>query len=339
MPTLRPEAVEQLAARILEAAGSPAVHAAVVAESLTLSNLKGVDSHGLVRVEQYVDEIDAGVILPAAEPTAEIRGSVAVVDGGRGFGQVGAREATRLACELARRGGLGLAALARVQHVGRLGEYVERTAAGGFVGLAWCNTGPPGGRVAPFGGSRALLGTNPLAYGVPTSGVPLVSDFSTAATAEGRVRLARQTGARLPEGLLVDRSGAPTTRPDDLYEGGSILPAGGHRGTALALLAELLGGIAAGAGTASTGDDPGNGLVLLAIDPGALRPGGDMTARVDDVLEALRGTPAAPGVERVLAPGDLELETEARRRTEGIPVAEGTWRRVVQVADRLGVDV
>jgi len=330
-------ALESLCGRVLEAAGAPPRVAAIVAESLVLSNLKGVDSHGVVRIPEYLEAIDAGLTDPAAEPAAEDRGQLVVLDGRRGLGQVAARVATRLAVERALGGGLGLATLARVRHVGRLGEYVERAAGEGCVALAWCNTGPPGGRVVPFGGAGPLLGTNPIAYAVPAPGRPLVADFSTSAVAEGRVRLARQAGARIPEGWIVEAGGGSSTNPSDLYEGGGILPAGGHKGTALALLAEILGGALAGAGCACAGDDPGNGLVLLAIDPGRVRPPSEFGATVGRVLDALRAAPAAEGVERVLAPGDLEAETEARRRAEGIPLPERTWRELLEVGARLGV--
>lgn len=338
MPTRSPKALEQLIADVLLAAGAPAQPAATVAESLVLANLKGVDSHGIIRLPQYVDEIEAGLIRPAAQPVSDVRGAIATVRGHRGFGQVAAREASRLACELAREHGIGLASLSGVRHVGRLGEYAERAAASGCISIAWCNTGPAGGRVVPFGGAGRLFGTNPIAYAFPAGPDPLVADFSTSATAEGRVRAAVQAGTQLSEGWILDADGVASTDPNDLYRGGAILPAGGHRGTALALLVELLGGVFGGAGTASTGDEPGNGLVLLAIEAGVLRPQTELEAGVGRVLGALRAVNPAPGVERVLAPGDLELETAARRRVEGIPVPEGTWSTVLAAAGRYGID-
>lgn len=335
MPIATPEALERLIAAVLAAAGAPQQAARIVAESLVLANLEGVDSHGIIRLPQYVDEIEAGLTRPDAEPTVETHGAIAVVSGHRAFGQVAARAASDHACALACRLGAGVATLSGVCHVGRLGEYVERAAASGCVAIAFCNTGPAGGRVVPFGGAEPLLGTNPIAYAFP--GGP-VADFSTSATSEGRVRAARQAGSAIPEGWILDAGGAPSTDPSDLYAGGSLLPAGGQRGTALALLAELLGGALAGAGTASTGDEPGNGLVIVAIDPRALGSPRALEERVERVLGALRAVRPAPGVERVLAPGDLEVETETRRRREGIPVPDGTWNAVCAVAARYGVD-
>jgi LDH2 family malate/lactate/ureidoglycolate dehydrogenase len=340
MPTLAAGELEELVRRIFAAAESPAEVARVVAASLVLANLKGVDSHGVMRVPEYVEQIARGRIVPAAEPSVEQAGATVRVDGRWGFGQVAARKAAQLSARLARETGVAVAAVTRVHHVGRLGEYVELVAADGAVGLAFCNTGPPGGRVVPFGGRRAVLPTNPLAYAVPAGARPaIVADFSTSAAAEGRVRLARQNGTEVPEGWLVDGDGQPTRDPEALYAGGALLPAGGHRGYALGLLVELLGGALAGAGCASTGAAPGNGLVLVALDPAARSEPAAFLAEVDAVAAAILAVEPAPGFDRVRLPGEPEAETEARRRAEGIPLDDATWQDLVRAAAGLGVEV
>jgi uncharacterized oxidoreductase len=329
MPTVSAEVLEDAVERILIGAGTPGPVARTVAGSLVLSNLKGLDSHGLVRVAQYVGEIEQGLTLPRATPTAEHAPGRIHVDGGRCFGMVAAIEAARIAAAEAHAHGIALVTVANVRHVGRLGETVERAAAEGVVALAFCNAN---GRVAPFGGRAPILGTNPIAYAIPTgTGRPIVADFSTAAAAEGRVRLMLQQSERVPPGWIIDAGGNPTDDPAALYEGGALLPAGGHKGYALGLLVEILGGVVAGAGCASLGDEPGNGLVLIALYP---VPGG-----VDEVADAVRAVPPAPGAERVLLPGDPEAATEERRRREGIPVPEATWDEFVAVGARYGVAV
>jgi len=315
---------------VLVAAGSPAGPAAVVAESLVLANLQGVDSHGLLRVAQYAGEIESGRTVPSAEPVVAERDGRLHVDGRRGFGQVGARLVASLAVERARAAGVAVVTMANASHVGRLGEVVERVAAAGCLAIAFLSCGPAGGRVAPFGGRGPLFGTNPLAYGIPNPPeVPIVADFSTAATAEGRVRIAARDGMRVPAGWIVDAGGEPTEEPAELYRGGAILPAGGHKGYALALLIEVLGGLVAGAGCASLGVDPGNGLLLFALSPAP--PG------VAELARRVRSAAPAPGFDRVRLPGDLEADTAARRREEGIPVADGTWADFAAVAARYGV--
>jgi LDH2 family malate/lactate/ureidoglycolate dehydrogenase len=337
MPTLAAGELESLVEQVFLAAGSPAETARLVAASLVLSNLKGVDSHGVMRVPEYVRLIGEGRIVPDATPLVERDGSAVQIDGRWCFGQVGAREAALLAAGIAGETGVAVATLRHVHHVGRLGEYVELAAAAGLVAVAFCSTGPPGGRVVPFGGRRAFLATNPLAFAVPAGSRPaIVADFSTSAAAEGRVRLAHQNGLEVPDGWLVDANGRPTQDPAALYEGGALLPAGGHRGYALGLLVELLGGVLAGAGCASLGESPGNGLVLIALDPA--RFGGEsFLAGVDRVAKAALAVEPAPGFDRVRLPGEPELETEAKRRTEGIPIREATWAEISEVSARLGV--
>ena len=338
MPAVAADELEELVQRVFVAAGSPVEAARTVSTSLVLANLKGVDSHGVVRVAEYVPLIDRGRIVPDAVPLCERDGATVRVDGRWCFGQVAARLASESAAAAAHETGVAVATVRHVHHVGRLGEYVEVVAAAGGIGLAFCNSGPPGGRVVPHGGRRAALATNPLAYAVPAgSRPPIVADFSTSAAAEGRVRLARQNRLEVPDGWLVDADGRPTRDPEALYQGGTLLPAGGHRGYALALLVEILGGVLAGAGTSSTGDAPGNGLLLVALDPARWGGAEAFFAGVDAVAEAVTAVDPAPEFDRVRLPGEPEAETEARRRAEGIPVPEATWEELLAVATRLGV--
>lgn len=338
MPTLAADELEGLVRRIFVAAGTPARTAEIVAESLVLSSLKGVDSHGVMRVPEYLGHIETGRIVADAEPLVERNGAVVRVAGGWCFGQLAAGEAARQVAAAGREAGVAVATVTEVHHVGRLGRYVELAAAEGVVALAFCSTGPPGGWVAPFGGRRAMVGTNPLAYAVPAGAhPPIVADFSTSAAAEGRVRLARRNGLDVPEGWLIDAEGRATRDPGALYAGGALLPAGGHRGYALALLVELLGGALAGAGCALLGHSPGNGLVLVALDPAAWRDRTGFLAEVDAVAEALSAAEPADGVDRVRLPGEPETEIEAIRRVEGIPIPDGIWGGLTEAAERLGV--
>jgi LDH2 family malate/lactate/ureidoglycolate dehydrogenase len=338
MPTLAAGELEDLVQRVFTAAGSPADAARTVAASLVLSNLKGVDSHGVVRVAEYVPLIERGRIVPSATPLSERDGATVRLDGRWCFGQVAARRAAELAAGVARETGVATATVIHVHHVGRLGEYVELIAGEGSVGLGFCNGGPPGGRVVPHGGRHAVLATNPLAFAVPGGARPaIVADFATSAGAEGRVRLARQNRLEVPDGWLVDGEGRPTRDPEALYAGGALLPAGGHRGYALGLLVEILGGVLAGAGTSSTGEAPGNGLVLLALDPARWGAMDTFHAGVEAVAASVTAVEPAAGVDRVRLPGEPEVETEARRRAEGIPIPEATWRELLEIAGRLGV--
>lgn len=334
-----PARLQELVERVLRAAGADADAAVIVAASLVASDVRGVRSHGAVRVPDYVAAIRAGKIAPASRSRATGEpGAMVALDGCSAFGQVAAGELADAVAEGTRANGICLGTLAGVTHVGRLGEWVERLAAQGFIALAWCNCGDPGGNVAPFGGATARLGTNPLAFAIPAGSRPaIVADFSTSVVAEGKVRLFKQAGQRLPDGWIIAASGEPSSDPQALYDGGALLPMGGHKGFALALLVEVLGGVLAGAGCASLGESPGNGLVLLGIDPARSASGHGFGARVAAVAEALVATPPAPGGDGVAMPGDPERAFAEHAERDGLEFAPGTWQEIENAARSLGV--
>jgi len=333
--------LRELTARALEAAGADAEAATSLAGSLIRSNLRGVDSHGFMRFGEYLKAIRQGRIVPAARPTVSIDdGPFVLVNGNRCFGQIAARFATLYAIEKVRQNGLTLAMVNNVVHVGRLGEYVELAAERGHIALAWCNGGPRGGNVAPFGGRAGALGTNPVAFGIPAGDrPPIIADFSTSIAAEGKIRLMAQAERLMPEPWVIDADGNPSVNPHDLYSGGAILPMAGHKGFALGLLVEILGGILAGEGCASLGENPGNGFVILILDSGRVRPREEFGLRVDKVIETVKAIPPASGFPQVLVPGEPELATQAERDIAGIPVSRETWRQFKEAASSVGVEV
>ena len=328
-------------ARVLAAAGADDEAAGIVADSLVLANLRGVDSHGAMRVPDYLDQIRQGLVVPDARPTIVNGGGPLVrVVANRCFGQIAARTATLAAVERARLSGVGVAVVGGAMHVGRLGEFAELAADHACISLLFANGGPPGGLVAPFGGRSRALGTNPLAFGIPADPrPPIIADFSTSVAAEGKVRLLRDAGRLLPDGWLLDVGGSPSVDPGDLYAGGALLPAGGHKGFALGLLVEILGGVLVGEGCAVLGESPGNGVVLIALDPAAVMPPADFARRVSEVIETVEGKPPLPGVERVTVPGAPEAAIEVERIRLGIPFAAETWQRFVEGARSVGVDL
>ncbi len=340
MPTVHAAQLTSFVARIFQAAGAPPDAAELVAASLVKSNLAGHDSHGVVRVIQYLASMAQGEMDAQARPTLVRETPVtATVDGNRGFGQLAAHFAASLALEKAQAQGLGAVALAHAGHIGRVGEWVEMAGQAGFIGLAWCNGGRPGGIVAPFGGAERRLGTNPVAAAVPLPGEPpLVMDFATSVVAEGKVRIARNSGKPIPEGWILDREGRPSTRPQDLYDGGVLLPAAGHKGYGLSLLVELLGGVLTGAGCPIfPGYVMNNGVLFLVLDPGVFRPREAFDADVRRLVEAVRSTRPAPGFQEVLLPGEPERRTAQERQAQGIPMDETTWQGLLEAGARFGV--
>ncbi|MCC6238445.1 MAG: Ldh family oxidoreductase, partial [Dehalococcoidia bacterium] len=213
MPDVSPPELLDFVERVLVAGGASDADAPIVAAHLVEANLTGHDSHGVVRAAEYLQSMRTGIIEAGAPFAVEQDGeATALIDGGWNFGQVTARRAMRLALEKARTTGVGVVAGRRVAHVGRLGAYVEQAVDAGMIGLVMSSGSP---LVAAHGGVAPRLSTNPLAIGVPTADrdAPFVLDMATSAVAAGTVRLARGLEANLPEGWLLDLSGAPTTDP------------------------------------------------------------------------------------------------------------------------------
>ena len=332
-----PADLETFTTAALAALGAPAPIARQVAVSLVLSNLVGHDSHGIIRLIQYSGWIADGQIHPAAEPEVSHQDhATAVIDGHWGFGQSAAQLAVDVLAETADANGAGAVTIRDCNHIGRLGEYVATLADRGLVGLSFGNGGPV---VAPFGGAGRALGTNPFAWAAPGGPQgPLVVDFSTAGVAEGKLKLAAADGRPVAEGLIVDATGHPSTNADDFYAGGALLPFGGHKGSGLSVMIELLGGLLTGMGTAPTPDyQGGNGTVMIALRVGAFADPASYAAGAGQFREQLvtAGRGAAPGP--VLLPGEIEARTRAERLRDGIPVSPAVLASIYAVTDPLGV--
>ncbi len=322
----------------LRGVGTPEDLAEMVAGGLSDANLAGHDSHGLVRLPMYLRDALDGKIKPAVRPeVVRRRGATACVSARWGWGQPAARLASQTAADLAGELGVGAVVLQDSPHVGRMADYVELIAAKGHLGMTVTNSRP---NVAPFGGRDRRLGTDPIAFAIPRAegASPIVVDFATSVRAEGKVRVARAAGRSVPPGTLIDIEGRPSVNPEDYYAGGSLLPAEGHKGYALAVAIEALGGILSGMGPSMTpayGD--GNGMFVMALEIEAFLPVKQYVDHIEAMADALSGAPTAPGVERVLLPGEPELLSASRRGRDGIPIAQATMDELHELAGELGV--
>ena len=339
MPIIQPQPLIDLSKAIFVAAGAPEDIAQVVAASLVKANLLGHDSHGVLRVTRYVDRIRQGGLAPAARPKIGRRsGATAVVDGQWGFGQIGARFGVELAAEIAGTSGVGCVTLSRVNHIGRLGEYAEMLADQGLIGLLFTGASGHSGSVAPFGGRDRIFGTNPLAWAAPVKEgrPPLVVDFATSGTAEGKLAVAVSKGVAVPPGLLLDREGNPSLDPASFYEGGALLPFGGHKGYGLILMVEIMAGALGGL---AEGGKIGNSTVIVAWSVDAFVPAEQFHDQVETLLQRIKDSRPAPGFAEVLLPGEPEARTLVQRSQEGIPLPEATWQGLANLATELGVAV
>jgi uncharacterized oxidoreductase len=333
MPTVSAADLERLTREIFAARGVPAEDAAWIASLLVRANLRGHDSHGVIRVPQYVASLERGTLNPAPKMRLVVdTPGIAILDGDGGFGQVVARRGTALAIERTRAHGVAAVALRGASHVGRLADYAEMAAREGLVGLLWANA-RGGLNVAPWGGAARRLGTNPHAIGIPgpDGAVAMSHDFATSVWAEGKLRVKFNRGEPAPPGIMLDGRGEPSTDPRRYYTEppGSLLTAGGHKGYGLSLAIEILAGILSGAGAAS--GEPSvfrNGTLIVCLDPTRFMPAAEFHAQVAALMGWVRSAPLAAGSEEILVPGEPEARLERERRERGIPIDDETWRQV-----------
>ncbi len=341
------ERLRGIGARILAAAGATPADARLVADHLVEANLCGHDSHGIGMVPSYVRGILGGQLDPRAHARIEDGGGALVaVDGRRGFGQVVASEATAAGMERAREVGLAMVALRGASHVGRVGSYAEQAAAGGLASVHFVNVVGHPPLVAPFRGSDARLSTNPFCVGVPRAGQPpVVLDFATSVSALGKVRVALNRGERMPDGVLVDERGRPTTDPAVMYRrpAGALLAFGLHKGYGLALACELLAGALTGGGTMPTvphaRDRITNNMLSFLFDPRRL-PGADrLEEEVAATIAYVKASPPADPALPVLVAGEPERASRAGRVADGIPVERATWEQLRDSAESVGTSI
>jgi len=315
---------------VLLAAGSPAEEAALVADRLLAANLAGHDSHGIIRLHQYMDMLRAGTLKPGRKAEfVKDSGSTAVLTGLRGFGQTVATEAMKIAIQRAKEHNVAAIGVTDLNHVGRLADYVILAARQGMVAMMWTSTGGFSRIVAPFGAFERRMSTNPFAAALPSDRpAPVVLDFATSAYAEGKFRVMRDAGAHMPPNVLLDKEGRPSTDPNDLYAGGAIRPLGGeqgYKGYLLNFLVEVLGGILTGGGYLGKEANPplSNCSLMVLLNVAAYRSLPDFKRELEALIAYLKAARSAPG-ERVLAPGEKEARIEAERSVKGIPLAAAT---------------
>jgi uncharacterized oxidoreductase len=341
---------------IFIACGAPPDEASLVAEHLVNSNLMGVDSHGVLRIPEYVDRVHRGAIVPGAPIVlTQEQSGTAIVDCGLNFGQVGASRAMQLAIEKASRYKVSCVVTRRCTHVGRLGHYSRMAADAGMVGLITVNSSSEGHDVVPFGGVVGRLATNPLSYAIPAPGPPLVADMSTSTVAEGKIRLYRNLGQELPPGWIIDGAGNPSTDPRAYYgnwdtspqarygsDRGWILSLGGdlgYKGYALSLMVEILSGALSGELYNMDVLDGGQGVCCVVIDISAFMPLDRFRKLVGELIAYVKSAPVAPGFQEILMPGEPDFRTLEERQAKGIPLDPNTWQQIRAIAESLHVQI
>ncbi len=333
-PRFTAEALTALGVRVLSAMGCREEIAREVAGHLVNADLAGVYSHGIFRLTMYRDWAEKGYYNPDALPEITMTdGGGTVVDGREGFGILALRLAADEAVRQAQEKSVAAIGVVNVGHTGRIGEFTERAAEQGCLAILF-----GGGaraewpQVAPYGGAKGMLPTNPYSFAAPGGeNGPVMLDFATATGAGGKVYAAKAAGRSLQEGLIIDAKGNPSTNPDDYFNGGALLPMAGPKGYGMALMGELIGEAMLG----SSRD--GLNWIFICIDMQRFRGGEGYRSVAEKILAEIRDCPPAPGFERVEVPGERERRLRAERLEKGIPLPAETVAELNDTAAALGV--
>lgn len=337
-----PSTLRSFAIEILEALGTPVGIARLVTDSLVRADLRGYGTHGVGILPLYAGMVDDDAIDPSATPTTErTEGAAVRVDGRAGFGQVAAREATAEGVAVAETDGIAIVGLRDASHIGPVGEFAEHAAAEGMIFLGFTNTAGGAKNTAPLGGAKRKLSTNPIAFGCPTfNALPfdIVADFATSQVAGSVIRDHNRTDEPLHDEWTTTESGDPVESPSKFMNGeGALLPLGGrvtgHKGFALSLAAELLGGLV-GRNPVVGEQDPewlANGAAFVVIDPLRFLSVPKIEARIDHLATHLRSE------SRVRLPGEGADRRAMENRERGIEIHDHDLVVLVETAAELAV--
>ncbi len=332
--------LQEFTKQIFIRVGMPSEDAALEAELLVWANLRGVDSHGVLRIPSYLEMIDQGLMNPRPKiQVVKETAATVLVDADRALGPVVTVMAMRRAIEKARQAGIGWVLIRNTTHQGAMAYYALMAAREGLAGLAIVCSPP---NMAPHGARAAGVHNSPISIAVPARRHhPLVLDMATSVAAGGKLRLAVDKNVPLPPGWALDKDGNPTT---DAKRATILVPFGGPKGSGLAMMFETLTSLMAGnplLEPALFGEEGAarhrQNSVVAAIDIGTFTEAEAYRDHVDRLIDGLKALPKADGVEEILVPGEPEDRSTEERGRNGVPLPGGTVRNLRGVATRLGV--
>ena len=343
MPRFKSTELRGLVSRLAVAGGVPADDADVFARVLVDADLQGVSTHGVSRLNIYLQRIEKGLIDPKAVLGIDRNGgSVLALDAGNGLGQVQAMKALDMLMPLAKQNGIAAATIRNSQHFGALSYYCNRAAEQDLILLAMTNCEPA---MSPAGGFEAFFGTNPIAASFPTGkGYSVKIDMATSIVARGNIIAAQKKGQAIPEGWALDPAGEPTTDASQALLG-TVLTMAGHKGYALALMIEVFSSVLSGAAIGSDigsmyknmdrKQDVGHFFCLLNI--AAFLDVKVFKQRMDETIDKLKGGKRRPGVEEILIPGERSSRKAAENEAAGVPVGDVVVAEIKELCGRLNV--
>ncbi|MBA7584839.1 putative oxidoreductase YjmC [subsurface metagenome] len=335
MKVVTAQELKDTATKILTSAGVTESEAASIADHLAEANLKGRDSHGISRLVGLIKGIEKKSINPETSlRVVQETPAMALLDANHSIGQIVALKAMNMAVEKAHKVGIGIVSMRNASHIGFLGYYADQAAKQGMVGIVFTNTEPA---MSATGGAEPVLGTNPICIGIPTKTEPMVIDMATSIVARGKIIEYERNGKPIPKGWAIDKEGLDTEDATAALAG-SLLPIAGPKGYCLAFAFDILTGALAGAavgtdvkGTVHPEEVCTKGDLFIAIAPEMFNGSPDFLDKVEHLGEQVKSSKKAPGVTRILLPGDPELMTREKRLQEGIPINEKLWQQLQEL--------
>jgi LDH2 family malate/lactate/ureidoglycolate dehydrogenase len=330
--------------QVLEKVGVPRDQAEMIAQVVVEGDLRGVESHGVLRLPAYVHRVQAGLMTAATElEVVRERGATVLLDAQGGFGQVAGIHAMNHAIERARKHGVGVVAVRNTNHFGIAAYYAMMALPHKMVGMATTNAAPS---MAAWGGTAAVLGTNPICVAIPTGqDVDIVLDMASSIVARGKIRFAASKGDSIPLGWALDADGSPTEDPQAALKG-TLLPIGGPKGYGLALVVDVLAGVLTGSDYGvhlSSVHDLSRrasvGFVVQAVDITAFNDWAEYEKDIQSLIGEIRNSPCAQGIDRIFLPGEIEWLKWRERKQSGIPMPVKVLEQLQDLASELGVTV
>ncbi len=344
MPAIAPSDLNDLVTGILHGSGLPKDQARRTANHLVESNLMGHDSHGVLRVPGYAEQIEKGSIKALGSQIVERDSSAtAVVDADRSIGILMAYEAMEMATRKAEAVGVGVVTVRRASHIGRLGAFPPLAAAKNCVGIIMLNGGAR--FAAPFGGTDRRLPPNPLAISVPTdTDDPMMLDITTSMVAGGKLEVLTARNQEAPEGWLVDGDGNTVTDPALLRTPhAAMLPLGGalgHKGYGLSMMIDVMAGALSRAGCSQENPTRGaSGFLCMALQIEAFVDMNEYRTEVRHLSDWIKSSRVMPGTDQIYLPGEIEQQRIRERTASGIPIEDATWNRIVESASKYEIPV
>jgi LDH2 family malate/lactate/ureidoglycolate dehydrogenase len=337
-----PQRLKAFAAEVYAGAGMPRPDAELIADTLVQADLWGHQSHGVLRLGWYLERLRRGTMQAVTQPVTVVdAGGIAVIDGQDGVGQVLTAHATNEAVRRAKQHGLSAVAVRNSNHFGTCMYYTLMGARQGCLTFLTTNGGPA---MAPWGGRKKIVGTNPWSFAAPAGRhAPMVSDMANTGVARGKIYLARTRREKIPEGWAIDAEGAPTTDPQAAIDG-IILPMAGHKGYVISTLMDMMSGVLTGSAFLSSVNGPykydqrsGAGHFLIAVNIAAMQSMEEFSARMEAFIAELKSVPLARGHDEVFYPGEMEARNDERNRREGLRLPEDTMADLLRIAEETGL--